>query len=89
MCVIARQVPHSYNIMNHVRVATYLSLLYTSIMLVFVIFTPGVADGALAEYKASVTTAMWAGQIPMFLLGGVLSHFRLRFFNITVVNRFL
>lgn len=75
--------------MNYVRVGTYLSLFYTALLLIFMVYAPGIPDSGMYDFQSSVTTAMWAGQIPLFLVGVGLAHLRLRFFNVIVVNRFL
>lgn len=82
------QVPHFYHIMNHVRVGTYMSILYSSIMFMALVFAVGVADSDFPAYQTTITNAMWIGQLPVFGLGMVLSYYRQRYFHITVVNRF-
>lgn len=82
------QIPHFYDVMNRVRVGTYLSIFYSSILMVMLTFAPGVSDADYPAYQTSITTAMWAGQLPVFALGMILATLRMRYFHITVVGRF-
>lgn len=85
---ICMQVPHMYNFLNHVRVGTYLSLLYTAFLLIIMGYAPGVSDDGMSDFQTSITNSVWAGIVPVFLLGMLLSHYRLRFYHITVLARY-
>lgn len=82
--------PHYYPWVNHVRVATYAAVFYAAATLVAVAFTPGVNRrdaAALQEYRHAVTIALWAGIGPAALAGAIGSYLRLRYFLVTVLNR--
>jgi hypothetical protein len=40
------------------------------------------------QLVSSLTTIMWATFVPMGCLGALLSYLRLRYFMVTVLNRF-
>lgn len=65
-----------------------MSILYSAIMFVAMVFATGVADKDFPAFQITITNAMWYGQLPVFGLGVVLSYFRQRYFHITVVNKF-
>lgn len=81
--------PHVYNVMNYVRVGTYMSILWTSMMLMAIAFSPDFFYiESFKAYQINVTDAMWEGQIPVIAFAVFCTYRRLRFFHVTVVDRF-
>lgn len=67
------------------------SIFYVSIFLPIMAFKLGAdpSDPAqLLQLQTNCTISMWAGLLPAAMLGGLASYFRLRFFLVTVVDRF-
>ena len=84
-------VPHQQVVVNIVRTASFASIFYVSLFPPLLAFLPGidVTDPNLVhQFQTDITIAMWAGIIPTALIGAVFAYLRLRFFVVTVVDKF-
>ena len=67
-------------------------------MLVLITYTPGVSNDpsdnrqetsdAIAKFQHTITIVTYAGLVPAMLLGYFLSWLRIRYFTVTILNRF-
>ncbi|KAJ9519256.1 hypothetical protein QJQ45_017919, partial [Haematococcus lacustris] len=82
-------VPHMSAMVNHIRTGSYAAILYCSVLLLVVAFTPGAqSDAEAAQMQRTTTLALWVGLIPAALVGGMLSWLRGRHFSVVVLRRF-
>ncbi|KAJ9519321.1 hypothetical protein QJQ45_023109, partial [Haematococcus lacustris] len=82
-------VPHMSAMVNHIRTGSYAAILYCSVLLLVVAFTPGAqSDAEAAQMQRTTTLALWVGLIPAALVGGMLSWLRGRHFSVVVLKRF-
>ncbi|KAJ9519441.1 hypothetical protein QJQ45_023173, partial [Haematococcus lacustris] len=82
-------VPHMSAMVNHIRTGSYAAILYCSVLLLVVAFTPGAqSDVEAAQMQRTTTLALWVGLIPAALVGALLSWLRSRHFSVVVLRRF-
>lgn len=83
--------PHMRAWVNYARSATYACIFWCAICLCFVVFKPNVDKtdhGAVYHWQQRLTIILWAGMAPMALFGALASWLRLRYYTVTVLNRF-
>lgn len=81
---------------NYIRMGTFASVLYTSCVFMALQFPPDAVKAAKKEdaegviYLEYVNAVMISliGILPAFAVGVLASFFRLRYFTVTIVNRF-
>ncbi|KAJ9516689.1 hypothetical protein QJQ45_015158, partial [Haematococcus lacustris] len=82
-------VPHLNPAVNMIRTASYAMVLWTSLVLVLLAFrTVNLSGQQSAEVQEQLTLVMWVGLVPAGLAGALAGWMRLRYFMVTVVNRF-
>ena len=85
------QVPHYYDVVNYIRVATYMSIVWSELIFVVLSFHPG-TDGndllAMSDLSKRLSIICWAGMAPMFALGWFAAWLRLRYYHHTVLDKF-
>ncbi|KAL6764390.1 hypothetical protein V8C86DRAFT_1586354 [Haematococcus lacustris] len=82
-------VPHLNPAVNMIRTASYAMVLWTSLVLVLMAFrTVNLSGQQSAEVQEQLTLVMWGGLVPAGLAGALAGWMRLRYFMVTVVNRF-
>lgn len=87
----AVQVPHYYDTVNYLRVATYAATFFTSVMMVLIVFKPGVNKHdleAVQNWREDITIATYAGLPVAALLGGLAAWLRLWWFRTKALPRF-
>lgn len=81
---------------NYLRVGTFASIVYASMLFMALQFPPDSINAAhkhdhmATSYITYVHTLQYAlvGIVPAFALGALASFFRLRYFRVTIADRF-
>lgn len=84
--------PHTFNALNIARSGSFASIFYCALCLFVMAIHPGIAVNdleAFNSFRTAVTTAMWAGLAPAALVGAALAWWRVHFFSVTVMDRWV
>ncbi|GFH32196.1 PAS domain-containing protein, partial [Haematococcus lacustris] len=66
--------PHLHAAINHIRVATYSSVLYAALLFIILAYAPGVDQNnpkEVSDFSNIMTTLLWAGFVPVGLAGAI------------------
>lgn len=73
---------------NYLKCGIAASIVYCSLLLVLLVFAPGVTGGGLEAYRRSMTLAMLGGLAPTFVLGAAWSWWWIRRTTNTALQAF-
>ncbi|KAL6757143.1 hypothetical protein V8C86DRAFT_1716601 [Haematococcus lacustris] len=83
--------PHLHATINHIRVATYASILYVALLFIILAYAPGVDQNnpkGVSDFSSIMTTLLWAGFVPVGLAGAIASYLHTQYWTVTVVGKF-
>ncbi|KAJ9530074.1 hypothetical protein QJQ45_023353, partial [Haematococcus lacustris] len=83
--------PHLHATINHIRVATYASILYVALLFIILAYAPGVDQNnpkEVSDFSSIMTTLLWAGFVPVGLAGAIASYLHTQYWTVTVVGKF-
>ncbi|KAJ9529670.1 hypothetical protein QJQ45_014402 [Haematococcus lacustris] len=83
--------PHLHAVINHIRVATYSSVLYAALLFIILAYAPGVDQNnpkEVSDFSNIMTTLLWAGFVPVGLAGAIASYLHTQYWAVTVVGKF-
>ncbi|KAL6757720.1 hypothetical protein V8C86DRAFT_1620236 [Haematococcus lacustris] len=83
--------PHLHATINHIRVATYSSVLYAALLFIILAYAPGVDQNnpkEVSDFRNIMTTLLWAGFVPAGLAGAIASYLHTHYWAVTVVGKF-
>lgn len=89
--IFLKWLPHRYAFVNHIRVGSFCSVFFAAMLYCIMSFHPGLGvhdDKARRDQQQVITYVLWAGFVPMGLLGGYLSFRRTQFLEKVVVGKF-
>ncbi|KAG2430819.1 hypothetical protein HXX76_009795 [Chlamydomonas incerta] len=81
-------VPYTYAAPNYARGASYMAILYSSVLLIVIAFGSPSNPDKREDFQRLVTVALWIGLGPAAIVGAVACHLRLRKFTVTTINSF-
>ncbi|GFH11722.1 uncharacterized protein HaLaN_07268 [Haematococcus lacustris] len=82
--------PHLHATINHIRVATYSSVLYAALLFIILAYAPGVDQNnpkEVSDFSNIMTTLLWAGFVPAGLAGAIASYLHTQYWAVTVVGK--
>ncbi|KAG2445088.1 hypothetical protein HYH02_008955 [Chlamydomonas schloesseri] len=81
-------VPYTFAACNYARGASYMTILYSSVLLIVIAFASPSDPSKREDFQTLVTNALWIGMGPVAVVGAVACHLRLRKFTVTAIDGF-